>query len=109
MDLWALAQQVGAAGAVLLLGALAAGRAGVWAWGYQLTEANKRTEECNAQWKARYDTAVAEWKDRLRTEAEDYERRIEREQELSARWQDLALGAHGILRDAAHALDKAVK
>lgn len=55
------------------------------------------------------DRIRAEWRERLRSESEDYERRIKAEQEVSARWETLTLQAHGILREAAHALDKAVK
>lgn len=108
-ELWALAQQVGAAGAVLLLIALWAGRLGAWAWGREVTEANKRTADCEERWKARYDAAVSEWKERLRAEAEDYEARIDELRDSNKRWETLALNAHGIAETTAHALEKAVK
>lgn len=108
MELWAIAREFGLPLAFLAF-ALYTGSRRIWVWGREVTAADERTAACEARWQKQHDAAVAEWKERLRTEADDYERRIKEEQAASARWEGLALTAHGILREAAHTLEKAVK
>jgi hypothetical protein len=108
MEFWAVAREVGLPVAFLMI-ALVTGRVGVWAWGRELVEAEKRVEACENRWKARYEEAQTEWRDRLREVEADFEERIAKQEASSARWEALALEAHGIARTAAHALEKTVK
>lgn len=108
MELATLVRDFGVPVAFLVI-ALLTGRAGMWAWGRELAEANRRTAECEERWRAQYDAAVAEWRERLRLVEEDYEERLAKEEAVGKRWETLTLEAHGIARVAAHALDKAVK